>query len=160
MSYTVVAPESVPRERGTHPAASPFDRRVGEALGISAFGLFRVDLPPDESTVSHDHTEDQVEDVYVVLDGAGWVVIDGTDVALDAGELIAVDPRATRFVRAGPRGMDFLAICAPRRTSEPTQRGGLAAASGRVLRTVRSVVTRLTRRPRPGARSVRRGGGR
>ncbi len=70
-AYTVVDVWSLPPGRGSHPAASPFDRRVTQALGITAFEGYFVDLPPDESTVEHDHLTDHVEDVYVIQDGAG-----------------------------------------------------------------------------------------
>jgi len=53
--------------RGPHPAASPFEKRVGEALGLTAFGLYQIELPAGEETVPHDHVDDHAEDAYAVL---------------------------------------------------------------------------------------------
>lgn len=65
MAYTIVDPSSVAAAPGPHPAASPFDKRVSEALGISAFEVYQVELPPEAETVRHDHPDDGVEDLYL-----------------------------------------------------------------------------------------------
>jgi hypothetical protein len=46
MSYTSVYAASVEPFPGPHPAASPYDRGVGTALGVGAFGIYQVELPP------------------------------------------------------------------------------------------------------------------
>ncbi|MDN3460661.1 hypothetical protein [Rhodococcus sp. APC 3903] len=60
MSYTVVEASTVPAGEGPHPAASPYDRRVSEALGVTAFEVYQVALPPDAETarqiVGNDHS--------------------------------------------------------------------------------------------------------
>jgi hypothetical protein len=56
--------ESAP---GPHPAASPYDKGVGAALGVHAFGVYQVELPPGAETVQHDHLGDGAEDVYPAL---------------------------------------------------------------------------------------------
>lgn len=96
---------------GPHPAASPFDRCIGAALGVSAFGLYQVELPPGAGTVRHDHLEDRAEDVYAALRGSGVVVVDGKEVAIKAGEFVAVTPDSARHVRAGETGLVFIAVC-------------------------------------------------
>ncbi|WP_145984183.1 MULTISPECIES: hypothetical protein [unclassified Pseudonocardia] len=76
MGYQIIDPSSLSAEPGPHPAASPFDKRVSDHLGISAFEVYQVELPPEAETVRHDHRDDRVEDLYVILSGAGWLVVD------------------------------------------------------------------------------------
>ena len=97
---------------GPHPAASRFDKGVGEALGITAFGLYQVELPPGEATVAHDHRDDGVQDAYAILRGAGVVIVDGEEVPVSAGDFVAVTPGSARQVRAGGDGLVFIAVCA------------------------------------------------
>lgn len=77
-------------ERGPHPAASPFDKRVSQKLGVSAFEVYQVELPPGAETVRHTHLADQVEDVYAFIRGEGWVVVDDEHVPVRPGQFVAV----------------------------------------------------------------------
>jgi mannose-6-phosphate isomerase-like protein (cupin superfamily) len=112
MSYRIVDPASVPAGPGPHPAASPFDKRISEALGVRAFEVYQVELPPGESTVRHDHQRDRVEDVYAFTSGSGWVVVNEERVPVSRGQYVAVSPDAERHVQAGD-DLVFTAICAP-----------------------------------------------
>ncbi len=98
---------------GSHPAASAFDRCVGDALGVTAFGLYQVDPPPGSETVPHDHRDDQAQDACVVLRGSGHVVVDGEAVDVGPGDFVAVSEESTRYVRASDEGLVFIAVCAP-----------------------------------------------
>jgi uncharacterized cupin superfamily protein len=98
---------------GSHPAATPYDRCIGEELGVRAFGLYQVELPGGAETVPHDHHDDRAEDAYAVLRGNGVVVVDGEEVAVGPGDFIAVTPDSTRHMRADTGGLVFIAICAP-----------------------------------------------
>jgi mannose-6-phosphate isomerase-like protein (cupin superfamily) len=88
---------------------------AGAELGTRAFGMQVLDLPAGfDRYPEHHHTEDGQEEVYVVLDGEAFFVIDGEDVPAGAGEAIRVDPACTRSVRPGPQGARILAVgCAP-----------------------------------------------
>jgi quercetin dioxygenase-like cupin family protein len=97
---------------GSHPAASEFDRCVGDELGVSAFGLYQVELPAGAETVPHDHRDDRAEDAYAVLRGSGVVVVDGEEIAVSPGDFIAVTPDSARYVRANSDGLVFIAMCA------------------------------------------------
>ncbi len=101
--------------RGEHPhgGASPFDKRISEHLGVTAFEIYQVELPPGESTEPHTHLDDQVEDVYVVTRGDGWLVVDDEHVPITAGQFIAVTVESVRAVLAGESGVVLVAICAP-----------------------------------------------
>jgi mannose-6-phosphate isomerase-like protein (cupin superfamily) len=115
MGYTKVAAAEVELGPGPHPAASPFDRCIGAALGVGSFGIYQVELPPYAETVPHDHLDDRAEDVYAAVRGMGVVVVDGEEVPLEAGQFVAVTPESARHVRAGEAGLVFIAVCAPGR---------------------------------------------
>ena len=74
MPYRIVDPASLTAGPGPHPAASPFDKRVSESLGVTAFEIYQVELPPKQETVRHNHIDDGVEDLYIFLNGTGWVI--------------------------------------------------------------------------------------
>lgn len=111
MSFTVVDPATIPAGRGPHPAASPFDKRISEHLGVTSFGVYQVELPPGECAEPHTHLDDRVEDVYAVIRGDGWLVVDDEQVRLAAGVFVAVTLESTRHVRAGDHGLTLIAVC-------------------------------------------------
>jgi quercetin dioxygenase-like cupin family protein len=111
-AYTKLDAATIEPKPGPHPDASPYDKGIGEALGVGAFGLYQVELPPGCRTVAHDHTADRAEDVHAVLRGNGIVVVDEEEVPLGPGEFIAVQPQAVRYVVAGSDGLVFIAVCA------------------------------------------------
>jgi len=112
VTYRVVDPISITAGPGPHPAASPFDKRISEQLGVSAFEVYQVELPSGAETVRHDHLDDRVEDVYAILRGGGWVIVDEESVPVEPGQFIAVTVESVRQVRAGKTGLDFIALCA------------------------------------------------
>jgi len=109
VSYQIVDPASITAGPGPHPAASPFDKRISEHLGVSAFEVYQVELP---ETVRHDHLADRVEDVYAILRGDGWVLVDDEQVPVGPGQFVAVTVESARQVRAGDSGLAFIALCA------------------------------------------------
>jgi uncharacterized cupin superfamily protein len=111
LGYIVVDAAALPAAPGTHPAASPFDKAVGAALGVRGFGVYQVELPPGAQTVPHDHSDDGAEDVYAAIRGSGVVVVDGEEIAIAPGTFVAVTPESTRHVRAGENGLVLIAIC-------------------------------------------------
>lgn len=115
VTYKIVDPTSLTAGPGPHPAASPFDKRVSEALGISAFEAYIVELPPQAETVRQDHLDDGVEDLYFIISGDGWVIVDDELLPVRPGLFVAVSDESTRQLRTGVVGLSFLALCgAPR----------------------------------------------
>lgn len=112
MAYKVIDGAEIEPAAGPHPAGSPFDKGVGQALGVRAFGLYQVELPPGAETVRHDHADDRAEDVYAIIRGRGVVVVDDEELPVRPGQFIAVTPESTRHVRAGDDGLVFVAVCA------------------------------------------------
>ena len=72
---------------------------VRRSLGLSAFGMNLVEIPPGEQIPEHDETARDQEEVFVVLDGDAEVVIDGVAHPAPAGTFARLDPQATRTVR-------------------------------------------------------------
>lgn len=70
MRFARVDAAQLPATPGPHPAASPYDKGVGQALGVRAFGIYQIELPPGAQTVRHDHLDDRTEDVYAILSGS------------------------------------------------------------------------------------------
>ena len=87
-----------------------FANLVREGLGIEAFGAQIMNLPPDYETKSHDESHSGQEEMYVALNGSGWVVIEGERVPLDPERLVAVGPQLARVLASGPDGMRVLCI--------------------------------------------------
>ncbi|MFW6773361.1 cupin domain-containing protein [Nocardioides sp. CPCC 205120] len=112
MAFSIVNASSIAPGRGPHPATSAFDKRITEHLGVSAFGVYQVELPAGERTVPHDHLDDGAEDVYAVVRGSGWVVVDDEPTPIGVGDFVSVSKEATRYVIAGDEGCDLIAICA------------------------------------------------
>lgn len=111
MAYTTVDIAAISPQPGPHPAASHYDKSIGQALGVRTFGIYQVELPPQAETVRHDHRDDGAEDVYAILHGTGVVLVDDEEVAVGPGQCIAVTPGSARYVRAGADGLVFIAVC-------------------------------------------------
>jgi uncharacterized cupin superfamily protein len=112
VTLQIVDPSTLDVGRGPHPAASAFEKRVGEAIGITAFGLYQIELPAGEETVPHDHRDDRAEDAYAIVRGHGWVVVDDEETAVAPGQFVAVTVESSRYLRAGSDGLVFIAVCA------------------------------------------------
>lgn len=115
MTYAKVDAAQIQPAPGPHPAGSPYDKNVGRALGVRAFGIYQIELPPGAETVRHNHADDGAEDVYGVLHGTGTVIVDAQDVPIGPGQFIAVTPDADRHIRAGDSGLILIAVCATHR---------------------------------------------
>jgi quercetin dioxygenase-like cupin family protein len=89
-------------------------RFVRRQLGVEAFGINWFELPPNAEGHEHDETASQQEEVAVVVRGSGAWRIDGEEVPVREGTFIRFDPGTTRCPTAGPEGMTFVAVGAPR----------------------------------------------
>ena len=87
-----------------------FAKLVGAGLGVTAFGVNIMDLPPDYATRSHDESESGQQELYVALRGAGAVVIGPEEHALDAEHLVVVDAGVGRLLKSGPEGLRVLCV--------------------------------------------------
>ena len=65
---------------------------VRRTLGLRAFGINVVEIPPGEQIPEHDETGRDQEEVFYVLTGSPTLVIDGTDHPARAGTFARLDP--------------------------------------------------------------------
>src|ERR1700726_975292 len=90
-------------------------RLVRRTLGLRAFGINVVDIPPGEKIPEHDETERDQEEVFYVLSGTPTLIIDGESHPACAGTFARLDPVHLRTVRnAGKEPAIVLITSAPR----------------------------------------------
>jgi mannose-6-phosphate isomerase-like protein (cupin superfamily) len=89
MSHTRVSYDDVePRAPGMH--------FLRDALDCEGLGVTVLDATEGWEGKEHDHSHDDQEEVYVLVDGAATLTVDGEDVSLDAGDAVRVPADATR----------------------------------------------------------------
>jgi uncharacterized cupin superfamily protein len=87
---------------------------VRRTLGLRAFGVNVVEIPPGEQIPEHDETGRDQEEVFYILTGSPTLVIDGTDHSARAGTFARLDPVHSRTVRNdGEEPASVLIISAP-----------------------------------------------
>jgi quercetin dioxygenase-like cupin family protein len=74
-------------------------RLARKSLGGTAFGFNIVEIPPGSQIPEHDHSGDNQEEVYAVLDGEGTFVAGGEEHPAPAGTFILLSPAVSRTVR-------------------------------------------------------------
>jgi uncharacterized cupin superfamily protein len=95
-------------------------RKARAELGATAFGIQVLDFPPGaDAHPEHDHAEDGQEEVYVVLDGAAEILIDGETIDLAPGTMVRVASGTKRKIRTADSPARVLALgAAPGRAYE------------------------------------------
>ena len=87
---------------------------VRRTLGISAFGINLVEIPPGESIPEHDETGRDQEELFFVAAGAPALVIDGESHPAPPGTFARLDPPHRRTVpNDGPETASVLIVSAP-----------------------------------------------
>jgi uncharacterized cupin superfamily protein len=87
---------------------------VRRTLGLRAFGINVVELPPGEQIPEHDEIGRDQEEVFYVLSGNPTLVIDGEDHPVRAGTFARLDPVHLRTVRNdGDEPASVLIVSAP-----------------------------------------------
>ena len=86
-------------------------KRARAELGVEAFGMQVLDLPPNlEQFPEHDHAESGQEEVYVVIEGDATLHADGETWHLERGTLARVGPEQKRKIVPGEEGVTLLAL--------------------------------------------------
>jgi mannose-6-phosphate isomerase-like protein (cupin superfamily) len=86
-------------------------KKARAELGVSAFGMQVVDLPPNYADYpEHDHAEQAQEEVFAVLRGSGEMDVEGERVELNSEVIVRVGAAAKRKILAGPEGLRVLAL--------------------------------------------------
>ena len=87
---------------------------AGAELGVESFGIQVFDFPAGFSDYpEHDHSEEGMEEVYVVLDGSAEFEINGQQVSLDPERMLWVGASTRRRLEPGPEGARILVIGSP-----------------------------------------------
>jgi hypothetical protein len=90
-------------------------RRARATLGVSAFGMQVMTLPPNwDGYPNHRHdasVEDaNQEEVYIPLEGSATLVAGDQQVELRPGMMARVGPEQHRCIMPGPHGVRFVAL--------------------------------------------------
>lgn len=89
MSYTERSYHEVePRAPGMHFLRDELDC---EQLGVTV-----LDVDAGWDGMEHDHADGNHEEVYLLIDGAGQLTVEGEALALEPGDSVRVAPEATR----------------------------------------------------------------
>ena len=106
MSYTKVDSEEVePVADGLHMLREPLEC---EQLGVSI-----LTCEPGWEGKSHDHTDRDQEEVYVLVEGEATVSVDDEEVPMEAGDALRIDPESTRQIHNGDAESMFVLAGAP-----------------------------------------------
>jgi quercetin dioxygenase-like cupin family protein len=85
------------------------------SLGLSAFGMNLVEIPPGERIPEHDETDRDQEEVFLVLEGTPSLVVDSREIEAPAGTFARLDPNLQRtVVNNGEEPALVLIMSAPR----------------------------------------------
>ena len=87
-----------------------FVKLVRAGLGISAFGVNIMDLPPNYTTESHNEAESGQQELYVALRGSGHVLIGDEALTLDEDHLVRVDATVERTLSSAGDGLRVLCV--------------------------------------------------
>ena len=86
-------------------------KKARAELGVTSFGMQVLDFPPNaDRHPTHDHVADGQEEVFVVMRGAGEIVLDGEHHPLTEGTMVRVGPAVKRKLLSGPEGMRLLGL--------------------------------------------------
>lgn len=84
-----------------------------DALDAERVGVTVLDADPGWTGKEHDHAEEDHEEVYVLVEGAATVTVDGEAVEMTAGDALRLSPDATRQIRNGDDPSQFVLVGAP-----------------------------------------------
>lgn len=106
MTYTKVNYESVePVADAMHFLSEPLE---SEQLGVTL-----VRCKPGWRGLEHDHTDNQHEEVYVLIEGGAEVRVDEEAVVMEPGDAIWIPPTSTRQIVNGDEESAFVLVSAP-----------------------------------------------
>lgn len=78
-------------------------------LNLKAVGIGLIHIKVGKGyKFLHQHQEQ--EEIYIILDGAGIIQIDGEEIKIQKGDVIKVDPDGKRALKAGDEN-NLIAIC-------------------------------------------------
>jgi quercetin dioxygenase-like cupin family protein len=94
--YTIKSVDEFEEMEGSGDATWRLARKT---LGAESLGFNVVDIAPGGQIPAHDHSGDNQEEIYVVLDGEAIIVCDGEDHQAPAGTYGRFAPEVNRTIR-------------------------------------------------------------
>jgi len=70
-----------------------------EPLDCENLGITVLEPKAGWTGKEHDHAEQDHEEVYLLLDGAATIEVDGEEVTMEPGDAVRVDPGSSRQIR-------------------------------------------------------------
>lgn len=107
MAHTLIDANDVEVQHGVF-------RGLSSPLGVGAFKVNRLEMPPGGEGPEHDHVADDEEEVYAIVGGSGTLRIDGEEIELRPGQFVFCSPDARRQMVAGDEGLVWIGIGATR----------------------------------------------
>ncbi len=74
-------------------------RLARKTLGAESFGFNVVDIASGGEIPAHDHSGDNQEEVFIILEGKGTIVTDGEEHDAPAGTFCRFAPEVNRTIR-------------------------------------------------------------
>jgi uncharacterized cupin superfamily protein len=74
-------------------------RLARKTLGAESFGFNVVDIEAGGQIPEHNHAEEDQEEVFIILEGQGTIVTDGTEHDAPAGTFCRFAPEVNRTIR-------------------------------------------------------------
>ncbi len=74
-------------------------RLARKTLGAKSFGFNVVDIAAGGEIPAHDHSGDNQEEVFIILEGKGTIVTDGEEHDAPAGTFCRLAPEVNRTIR-------------------------------------------------------------
>ena len=86
-------------------------RPIRAALEIGSFGVNEIALPPNTTAYpEHDELKSNHDELYIGLEGAATMTIDGEEIELIPGRYVFVTPESKRDITPGADGVRFVAV--------------------------------------------------
>ena len=93
--------------------AASFEGRpklIAQELGARAIKLNRFDSQPGQEGKEHDERGSGQEEIYVPVEGSGFIRVGDTEIPLEPGHFVLVTPDETRQVVAGSEGLSYVVV--------------------------------------------------
>jgi len=106
------------RERDAIPFTTKDGSTIREYLHTEVQSLAEASLEPGRATQRHYHARS--EEIYLIVEGAGELEIDGETRVVGAGDAILIRPGSWHELTAGEGGVRLLCSCVPPYSDDDT----------------------------------------
>ncbi|MXV63960.1 cupin domain-containing protein [Natronorubrum sp. JWXQ-INN-674] len=86
---------------------------LSDPLETERVGVTVARCDPGWNSQPHDHTENDHEEVYVLIEGKATVIVDDDPIEMETGDALWIPPESTRQIRNGDEESAFVLVSAP-----------------------------------------------